>query len=469
MSSSFSYKLKYQSMNQHEKLEKVLRRLELLLHQQEKFKAEIHHLKKEVLLLQQEIKGEIPERSTTIPTSSVSTSELIEEDITPIRERLQVKAATVTTTTEDLSETTEETTSPAAPSRSMEEYIGGNLINKIGIVILIIGLGLFVKYAIDNGLLPPVVRVILGFIAGGALIGTAWNLQDKYMKYSAVLFSGGMATLYFTAFLAHAVFTPPVLPRMFSFALMEVFTIVMLVAAARYKQQVIGLIGMVGAYAVPLLLSNNSGNYMMFLAYVSVVNLGILSMAAFLNWRKTTYSAFVFTWVIFMGWMVNDFSATTDLAWGWFFSTFFFILFYAAFVVYQFLNKQTFKLVNIVFILVNAFIFYGLNIALLEMANWDGAYGLFTLLNGLVHLGVGYWMYQRLEDEQPLHILASLFIFFVTIAIPIQFTSILPIIALWTAEAVALFFIADRVNKDLYRMYSYLVLGLAVTALFAHW
>jgi uncharacterized membrane protein len=207
----------------------------------------------------------------------------------------------------------------------------------------------------------------------------------------------------------------------------------------------------------------------MFLSYVSIINLGILSLAVFQNWRATTYSAFVFTWVIFLSWIINDFSEVTDSVWGWFFTIFFFVLFYAALIIYQFLNKQTFSKTNIVFIFLNAFIFYGLNMMLIDMSDWDGAYGFFTTLNGLVHLGVGYFMYKKLEDEQPLHILASLFIFFMTIAIPIQFTSDLLIIGLWAAEAVALFFLASKVNKKLYRIFSYIVLGLSVSVLVNTW
>lgn len=77
--------------------------------------------------------------------------------------------------------------SPAKSKEGLEDFIGGNLLNKIGIGILIIGIGIFVKYAIDKDWIGPVGRVMIGLLSGGILLGVAHWLRKAYAAFSSVL------------------------------------------------------------------------------------------------------------------------------------------------------------------------------------------------------------------------------------------------------------------------------------------
>ena len=68
-----------------------------------------------------------------------------------------------------------------------EKYIGENLFGKIGILILVLGMGLFVKYAIDKEWINETLRTILGFGMGGLLLFVAWRLKDSYRTFSSLL------------------------------------------------------------------------------------------------------------------------------------------------------------------------------------------------------------------------------------------------------------------------------------------
>ena len=63
-----------------------------------------------------------------------------------------------------------------------EKYIGENLFGKIGILILVLGMGLFVKYAIDKEWINETLRTILGFGMGGLLLFVAWRLKG-FLSY----------------------------------------------------------------------------------------------------------------------------------------------------------------------------------------------------------------------------------------------------------------------------------------------
>jgi hypothetical protein len=71
------------------------------------------------------------------------------------------------------------------------------LLNKIGIAVLVIGISFGVKYAIDHQMLNPLTRIILGYVAGGILLGLALKLKKNYTAFSAVLLSGAMAEFIF--------------------------------------------------------------------------------------------------------------------------------------------------------------------------------------------------------------------------------------------------------------------------------
>src|SRR6185312_868972 len=84
----------------------------------------------------------------------------------------------------------------------LEKFIGENLINKIGIAVLVLGIGFFVKYAIDQDWINQIGRVAIGIFCGGILLGVAHYLRKRFKAFSSVLVGGGIAVLYFTIAIA---------------------------------------------------------------------------------------------------------------------------------------------------------------------------------------------------------------------------------------------------------------------------
>ena len=66
-----------------------------------------------------------------------------------------------------------------------EKFIGENLLNKIGILITIIGVAIGARYSIENELISPLTRIILGYLAGIILLGIGIKLKANYTNYSA--------------------------------------------------------------------------------------------------------------------------------------------------------------------------------------------------------------------------------------------------------------------------------------------
>lgn len=349
-----------------------------------------------------------------------------------------------------------------------EKFVGENLISKIGIIILIIGVVIGAKYSIDNNLIQPLTRIVMGYMAGIGLLGFGMKLKEKYEKFSAVLVSGAMAVLYFITYAAYDFYG--LIPQMLAFLLMVVFTAFTVFAAIQYKRSVIAYIGLVGAYAVPFLLSSGSGQYAVLFAYVAIINIGILVVAFKQDWRKLNYLAFFFTWLIYGGWLIDRYFRTDDFTLAIGFATLFFLIFYTTFLAYKLLRKEQFVKGDIVLLFLNSFLYFGIGFYLLEdHPIGKQVLGLFTLANAVLHFIVSYIIYkQDLVDKKVQYLVSGLVLTFITLAVPIQLDGNW-VTLFWIAEAAILFWLGRTKNIAFYEKVSYVLMALAIGSLAQDW
>lgn len=182
----------------------------------------------------------------------------------------------------------------------LEHFIGLRLIHLTGIIVLVAGLSIGVKYAIDGELISEKARIILAYAACALLSGLAFWLRKKYQLFSAILFSGSMASAYFTTYAAFTYY------HFFSgglaFILMVAITLCTVWMALRYDRQEIAVVGMVGAYGVPFLISANSERADLFLSYVLLINIGVVYLSFRKSWKIVGVLAMLISWALFTGW-----------------------------------------------------------------------------------------------------------------------------------------------------------------------
>ena len=351
---------------------------------------------------------------------------------------------------------------------NLERFIGENLISKIGIIILAIGVAIGTRYALDNNLISPLMRIILGYFFGIVLIGLAVRSKTKYLNFSAVLLSGGMAIMYFITFFAYSFYS--LISQPTAFVLMLIFTVFTVASAINYNRQVIAHIGLVGAYAIPFLLSDNSGNYTFLFAYIAILNVGILAVSIKKYWKPLFYSSYLITWLIFYVWYLSEYSAASDIYTGLFFSTAFFLIFYLTFIAYKVVSKDNIAFENVVLILSNSFIFYGFGYSMLDdRTDFANVLGMFTIANAAIHFAFSLAISRlKLPTKDLIYLTAALVLTFSTITVPIQFDGNF-ITLIWAAEAAILFWIGRTKAISLFESYSYPLMILATISLFKDW
>ena len=240
---------------------------------------------------------------------------------------------------------------------------------------LIIGVGIGAKYAIDKGWITPIMRIIFGYAVGFSLLGLAVKLKPKYHNFSAVLLSGGMAIMYFITYFAYSLYE--LIPQSAAFALMVIFTIFTAASAIIYNRQWIAHVGLVGAYAVPFLLSNNSGNYPFLFTYMALINVGILAVSVKKYWKPLSYTAFIFTWLTFGGWFATKYRDEDHFFLALLFLGIFFATFYLVTIIQHRLFKERTDGADLALTVFNAVIFYGFSVAIIDQA---GVYSRFVTL-----------------------------------------------------------------------------------------
>ena len=447
----------------NDQLSNLSYRLESLSKRQDAFSQEIIELRQKIDFLKGQ---EISKDATTI--------KIIEElkDIS-IEEKKQLANAIFEKDDAPIAKVQPHTIKPKAaePSKALidlEKFIGENLINKIGIAITIIGVAIGAKYSIDNGLISPLTRIILGYCSGLALLGFGFKLKKNYESYSAVLVSGAIAIMYFITYAAYDLYS--LIPQLAAFGLMVLFTVFTIITAVHYNRQVIALIGLVGAYAVPFLLSNGSGQVAVLFTYVTIINIGILFIAFKKYWKLLYYAAFSLTWLIMLAFVFAEYSLDKHFAITLIFNAVFFVLFYLMFIGYKVFKAEKFGPQDILLLISNSFIFYGIGYYLLDgHPIGTQLLGLFTVANALIHFAISFVFYKNdLVDRNVLLFAVGLTLVFVTVAVPVQLDGNW-VTVLWAGEALLLFWIGRKKNIVSYENISYALMILASFSLAQDW
>ncbi|MGQ2982390.1 DUF2339 domain-containing protein [Flavobacterium sp.] len=349
----------------------------------------------------------------------------------------------------------------------LEKFIGENLINKIGILILVLGISYFVKYAIDKDWIGEPARVGIGVLAGGIVMLVAHRLRKNYKAFSSVLVAGAVSIFYFTiavAFHDYQLFSQTV-----AFMIMVAITAFSAFLSVLYDRQELAALTLIGGFAVPFMVSTGSGNYIVLFSYITILNVGILAIAYYKKWGLIKLQAYVFTVLLFAGWLITEMDAGTLPYRG---ALAFAFTFYFVFLLMNIINnvrrKTPFSNMELSILVSNTFLFYAAGMVILENSTPEYK-GIFTLLLGVFNFCFSWLLYKKLHiDQRAIYILIGLTLTFVTLAIPIQFEGNY-ITLFWAAEAVLLLWLAQKSKIESFRFGSAIVQALMLISLVMDW
>lgn len=149
-----------------------------------------------------------------------------------------------------------------------------NLLPKIGVVALVIGLAFFLKYAIDQGWVSVNFRLFIGASTGSLFLLLFYLWREKYSKYALVLAGGGLAIWYLTIFSAVQLYS--VMSTNGGLVVLIVVNLIGLLLAYKTKSKALAAMAWGGAYLAPMVLGVATENYGLLLTYITIVSVSLL-------------------------------------------------------------------------------------------------------------------------------------------------------------------------------------------------
>ncbi len=193
---------------------------------------------------------------------------------------------------------------PPPKNTGFETKLGLTILNRVGVITLVLGVAFFFKWAVDNNWIGPAGRVILGVIASLALLGVADLLWRKGQQVFAQGITGtGIAVLYLSLYSAFGFYH--LIGQALAFALLFAATCIAVALSLRYNSPAITSLGFFGGYLTPLLLSGGEDRPWFLFSYVFLLDAAAMALARRRGWRVLEIVSFVFTAIIYGSWLFD--------------------------------------------------------------------------------------------------------------------------------------------------------------------
>ncbi len=327
-----------------------------------------------------------------------------------------------------------------------EFFTGGNLIVRVGVIVLFFGVAFLLRYAAEHSHLSIETR--LSGVAVGAivLLALGWYWRNVRRGYALALQGGGVGILYLTTFTAQRIYG--VLAPGAAFILLAAVALLSAALAILQDSMAFAILGATGGYLAPVLAANPHGDHVVLFSYFALLNCFVLIIAWFRSWRPLNLLAFVFTYGIGTAWGVLRYQpenfATTEP-----FVALFFLMFVTISVLYAIRRGANLRhYVDGTLVFGVPVVTMGIQAGLVSRIPYALAYSALTL--SAFYLALAWTLRRRRQETLRLLVEAflALGVAFLTLAIPFalegRWTA-----ASWALEGAAIVWVGLRQDRRL--------------------
>ena len=193
---------------------------------------------------------------------------------------------------------------PSAPT-FLSRLVTENIVAKVGVVVLFLGVGFLLKFAYDRGMLPPELRLVGVGALAVALFLIGWRLRESRHLYAMILQGAASGIAYLDVFFAlktYGFIGPAV-----AFSLFALLGVATTMLAVRQDAVVLAVLGLIGAFSAPILAATGAGNHVLLFSYYALLNLFILGVSWFKAWRSLNLTGWFFTFAVALAWGANNY------------------------------------------------------------------------------------------------------------------------------------------------------------------
>ena len=194
-----------------------------------------------------------------------------------------------------------------------ESFVGVKLFSRVAGVVLALAAIYFLGYSMEQGWLQPPVRVMIGIaVAVALLVVCELKVARDYPVTANALDGAAIAILFATFFAAHALWH--LINGATAFGLLALVTALAVVLSIRRESLFIAVLGLLGGFSTPILLSNNENRPIPLFAYLLLLNVGLAWVAYKKTWPILTALTLLFTTIYQWGWVLRFLRDASDVS-----------------------------------------------------------------------------------------------------------------------------------------------------------
>jgi uncharacterized membrane protein len=193
---------------------------------------------------------------------------------------------------------------PTTPAVNWEQFLGVKGFAWAAGLAFFLGIAFAIKYSFEHNLISPELRMAFGFLTGVALlIGGAWlHRRKQYVVGAQTLCATGVVILYAVTFACRAIYHFEFFGPLPTFLLMALITTTAFLLAARLDAMVVAILGMLGGFLTPILISTGQDNPLGLFGYIAILDAGLIVVALNRRWDFLAALAAAGTAFMQIGW-----------------------------------------------------------------------------------------------------------------------------------------------------------------------
>lgn len=324
-----------------------------------------------------------------------------------------------------------------------ETRFGQKVLLIAGLAITVLGIGYFLKYAFDRDWVGPAGRVAMSYLWGMAFLGGGEWLRRRWRPFGLSIIGGGIAVLYLSSWAAFQRYD--LISQSAAFGFMALTTALACTLSVIHDNKWLAVLGLVGGFASPFLVSTGTDNQIFLMTYISILNSGVLAVGFAKRWRLLTYLGFFFTWILMFAWM-GEWYADEKFWPTLIFANIFFIIYSIAPLAFYIRDGSKPGMGDLGLVIPNSYIGLGLCVGLINDYSSLEPSAIASLAYAAVFLGFGMYIRRRLADHRAMLLMLGQALVFLAATVPLLFSQHW-ITVLWAVQTMVLVWLAPRLES----------------------
>ena len=193
---------------------------------------------------------------------------------------------------------------PVGPAINWEQFLGVKGFAWAAGLAFFLCVAFAIKYSFEHNLISPELRMAFGFLTGlGLVVGGAWlHRRQQYIVGAQTLCATGVVILYAVTFACRSIYHFAFFGALPTFLLMVLITATAFLLAVRLNALVVAVLGILGGFLTPYLLSTGVDNPLGLFGYIAILDAGLILVALHRRWFFLTALGAAGTVIMQIGW-----------------------------------------------------------------------------------------------------------------------------------------------------------------------